>query len=77
MSDDLKLYELWFSEEDGYSFFETSNEAARRLLTPDAKLIWSVRAANFYDAQSLKHKHLGWEPYVPPHFPENESPPKW
>jgi len=65
------VYELWFSEDDGYSFFEATNEAARKLVGPSAKLIWTVSAPDFYAAQVLKHKYLGWEPYVPPDFPDS------
>ena len=62
-----KRYELWASESDGgYSFFESSNEQARRLLAKDAKLVWEVEARDWVEAQTLKHWHLGWEPYVPP-----------
>lgn len=65
------IYELWFSDEDGYSFFESTNDAARKLVGPSAKLIWRVSAPNFYAAQALKHEYLGWEPYVAPDDPPN------
>jgi len=59
-------YELWYSETDGYTFFATSNNDARCLVLPDATLVWTVEAIDFFDAQSKKHAFLGWEPYSPP-----------
>jgi hypothetical protein len=60
------VYQLWHSEQGGYTFFERENVAARKLLEPDAKLIWEVCAASFFEAQAKKHEYLGWNPYVPP-----------
>ena len=49
-----KKCELWFSEENGYSFFPEENESARRLLTPSCKLIWDCEAKSWGDASTKK-----------------------
>jgi len=55
-------YELW--EYDGdLSFFPEDNDSFRGLLSPNAKLVWSCLADSSDQAQSMKHEHLGWEPY--------------
>jgi len=57
-------YELWKGPE-GFSFFPESNEEARSLLHPAAKLVWSCTAFSWEEAQMKKHNYLKWEPYVP------------
>jgi hypothetical protein len=56
--------ELW-QDNDSLSFFSQGDEAMRRLLSPSALLIWSCDARSWAEAQTLKHEHLGWEPYKP------------
>ena len=66
MSKDINTkYELWYSEEDGYSFFPESNNGARAILPSDAKLIWTTEAFTWEEAQIKKHEFLGWEKYKP------------
>ena len=57
-------YELW-EDDGGLSFFPEDSEPFRKLLSPSARLIWSCVAGSWEEAQSLKHQHLGWEPYAP------------
>jgi len=57
-------YELW-KEGNGYSFFPSDNMSARKLLQPDATLVWTVEARSWEEAQRLKHEFLGIEPYKP------------
>jgi len=57
-------YELW-KEPNAYSFFPESSASARALLTADARLIWTVDARDWNEAQTKKHEFLGWEPYKP------------
>jgi hypothetical protein len=59
-----KKYELW-KESDGYSFFPEDSDSARNLLRKDAKLVWTVEANSWEEAQSRKHEYLGWDPYKP------------
>lgn len=65
MIDKIKeKYELW-QLEDGYEFFPESNTSAKDSLSPEAKLIWTVEAVSWDEAQTKKHEYLGWEPYKP------------
>jgi hypothetical protein len=57
-------YELW-KRGDSYSFFPCDNVSARKLLEPDATLVWTVEAGSWDEAQRLKHEFLGLEPYKP------------
>lgn len=61
---DPQRYELWRSG-DALSFFAESDGEMRRLLEPSAVLVWACRAHSWEEAQTLKHEHLGWEPYRP------------
>jgi len=36
-----------------------------KYLEDDAKLVWSVEAESWDEAQTKKHEYLGWEPYKP------------
>lgn len=58
-------YELWEDDDGSLSFFPEDNESFRKSLGPAARLIWSCVADSWEQAQSLKHEHLGWEPYKP------------
>lgn len=57
-------FELW-KVGSGHAFFEFSNEAARKLLPPNATLVWSVEATSWEDARARMHRYLGWQPYKP------------
>lgn len=57
-------FELW-KVGTGHAFFEFSNEAARKLLPPNAQLVWSVEATSWEDARARMHRYLGWQPYKP------------
>ena len=57
-------FELW-KMDAGHAFFEVTNESARRLLQPGARLVWSVEATSWHEARARMHEYLGWEPYKP------------
>ena len=57
-------YELW-QEPDSYSFFEQGNEQARKLMSPEALLVWSCEASSWEHACAERNDFLGWKPYVP------------
>jgi len=58
-------YELWRSEEEvSYTFCEAGRSGGC-FLPADARCIWTVEAASWEEAQTLKHIYLGWEPYKP------------
>lgn len=67
MTNTLTLYELW-QDGDSLAFFPQDAQTIRATLGPDARLVWSCRAASWTEAQTRKHEHLGWAPYVP--FPD-------
>ncbi|MBA4217831.1 MAG: hypothetical protein C0460_10950 [Methylibium sp.] len=60
----VQRYELW-QDRDSLSFFLSTDEAMRRLLEPAAVKVWECLAGSWDEAQTLKHEHLGWEPYRP------------
>lgn len=63
-------YELWHSEqENSYTLCE-AGRSRECLLPSDARCIWTVEAASWEEAQTLKHIHLGWEPYKPMNDPQ-------
>ena len=57
-------YILYQSEnESSYTFLLEGDEQNAATLAADARLIWSVEATSWEEAQKLKHEFLGWEPY--------------
>ena len=58
-------YELWFSASENSYELVPASEGAKRpdLLAPDAVQVAVFEAESWEEAQALKHKHLGWEPY--------------
>lgn len=68
---DMNTYELWYSEPDQFSsakqfyFFVANTEDACKDLPQNAKLLWTVTASSWEEAQAKKHEYLGWEPYKP------------
>lgn len=60
----LIRYELW-EEEGSLSFFPETHASFRAMLGPNARLVWSCTARTWEEAQTKKHEHLGWGPYVP------------
>ena len=57
-------YELW-KLKDGYEFFLEKDTSARDSLPTDAKLIWTVNASSWEEAQTKKNEYLGWPRYKP------------
>jgi hypothetical protein len=62
--DDTTVYQLWHTA-TGHAFFEEGNDAARGLVGPDGRLVWSVRARTWDEARRRMHAFLGWPPYRP------------
>ena len=62
----LKTYQLWRSDAEGsLTFIEEGTDVHASMLEPDAKLIWTVKATSWNEAQAKKHDFLGWAPYKP------------
>jgi len=56
-------YELWHSKQEvSYTFYEAGCSGGC-FLPSDARCIWTVEAASWEEAQTLKNIYLGWEPY--------------
>ena len=55
----LVTYELW-REPEGFSFFASENESARRLLGIAAIKVWSCTAATWEEALRLEAAYMGW-----------------
>jgi hypothetical protein len=75
-------HELW--EDNGgaeYTFCLTGpkGDGARKLLKPDAKLIWSVEAGSHFEAMTAYYKFMGWGEYTTEHewdmqpYPDDSS----
>ena len=58
-------YELWQSADGSYAFFDANENDVRDRLDDTAKLLWTVEADSWEEAQAKKHEYLGWEPYKP------------
>jgi hypothetical protein len=67
-------HELWI-EENGQQTFCLAGphgDGARKLLTPQAKLVWTVEASSHYDAMCKYYAHMGWGAYTTD-FPEQDK----
>jgi hypothetical protein len=64
----MKLkHELW--EESGgeeltFCLAGPHGDDARKLLSPDAKLIWTVEAGSHFEAMTAYYKFMGWGEYT-------------
>lgn len=60
------LHEYW-ENEDGGSFgpVRAETDQLRPILRPDARHVFSLHAASYYEAAQLYNDHLGYGDYVP------------
>lgn len=71
MSDTDEIYEAWeFSDGDVVEIsFSTQSgiqdQRTKGLLSPNAKLLHTVRAKTWEEAMTIHHQLMGWEPYKP------------
>jgi hypothetical protein len=63
------LHELWVEDETDWTFCIAGprGDAARKLLSPSAKLVWAVEANNHFEAMTLYYTHMGWGEYRSDH----------
>ncbi len=60
----MTKYELWRSKsENSDTLFAADNDSARETLAPDAKLIWTVDASSWNEAQQKRYDFMGWGHY--------------
>ncbi len=62
------LHELWGDPEDEgrYTFCPAGphGERARSMLSPSARLTWTVEADSHVQAMTLYYEHMGWATYT-------------
>ena len=69
VADRKLLHELWQDTGEGEYGFETFcfagplGEGARALLSPEAKLIWTVKAGSHFEAMTLYYQFMDWGVY--------------
>jgi len=70
------LHELWIESDQEQTFCLAGPEgdAARALLASNAKLAWTVEAANHFDAMTRYYEYMGWGEYKTD-FPEIDKRP--
>lgn len=60
------IFEVWESEEEGsISLFDEDNSSARSMLEPDAKHIYSIRAATYEEAMQAHYDACDYGTYIP------------
>jgi len=59
-------HELWMESEQEQTFCLAGpqGEAARALLSPSAKLVWTVEATSHFEAMTLHYEYMGWGKYT-------------
>ncbi|MFC4455295.1 hypothetical protein [Deinococcus sonorensis] len=59
------LHELWEEGDEGYTFCLAGphGDDARRRLSPDARLIWTVEAGSHFEAMTSYYEYMDWGPY--------------
>lgn len=70
----MKLHELW-EEDDGNMFCLAGSEGdgARKLLSSNAKLIWTVEANSHFEAMTAYYNFMNWGEYTTD-FEEDKQP---
>lgn len=65
------LHELWDEGggEQTFCLAGPRGDAARALLQPGSKLIWTVEASSYFEAMTLYYRYMDWGEYVTD-FPE-------
>jgi hypothetical protein len=64
------LHELWVDDEGrGLCLAGPMGDDQRRMMGPDARLVWTVEAKSHFEAMTLYYEYMGWGPYTTD-FPE-------
>jgi hypothetical protein len=61
------MHALWVEKDgDGQTFCLAGplGEEARKLLGPDAKLVWTVEASSHFEAMTAYYQFMGWGQYT-------------
>ncbi|MFD0558400.1 hypothetical protein FB566_3702 [Stackebrandtia endophytica] len=72
----MVLHELWNEGDDGQMFCLAGpgGDSARALLSPAARLVWTVEADSHVEAMTLYYRHMGWGAYTPAHLEDDGRP---
>jgi len=64
-------HELWFESEKEQTFCLAGphGDSARKLLSADAKLVWTCEAKSHFEAMQKYYQHMSWGEYTTD-FPE-------
>lgn len=65
MYENNMLHELWVENETDRTFCLAGprGDAARKMLAPGAKLVWTVQANSHFEAMTLYYAYMGWGEY--------------
>ena len=69
-------HELWIESDGGQLLCLAGprGDDARRTLSHDARLAWTVEARSHFEAMTLYHEHMGWGEYRTD-YPEHDKRP--
>ena len=64
-------HELWVENEEEQTFCLAGphGDGARKLLSAEAKLVWSCEAVSHFEAMQKYYQYMGWGEYISD-FPE-------
>jgi hypothetical protein len=63
------LHELWDEDNNEQTFCLAGpmGDGARKLLSPGARLVWTVEAGSHFEAMTKYYEHMGWGVYRTEH----------
>jgi len=61
----ILLHELWLESDSEQTFCLAGAQGndARRLLSPSARLVWTVEAGSHFEAMTKYYQYMGWGVY--------------
>ncbi|PCH65356.1 MAG: hypothetical protein COC04_02165 [Gammaproteobacteria bacterium] len=67
-------HELWVESEDEQTFCMSGKqgESARKLLEPNAKLVWTCEASSHFEAMTKYYVYMDWGEYKSD-YPEEDG----
>ena len=70
----IRLHELWIEsdQEQTFCLAGSKGDGARALLSPGAKLVWTVEAGSHFEAMTKYYEHMGWGVYKTDHKSDYE-----
>lgn len=69
-------HELWKEgdTEQTFCLAGPDGDSARKLLPPNAMLVWTVDAESHFEAMTLYYAHMGWGEYKSDYPEEDKKP---